>query len=131
VFARFGAFLVLVACGGETNTGEQDASLSETSTDAQVDAFDSDLFPPFDGAGHDSGGEPDAMIPDANYSPTCDDVGKYVGIATCCSGKYCSGACDNGQYCDCPPTTGGCPWPLVCCFKPGGCINGSLCQQWW
>jgi hypothetical protein len=111
-------------CGGETTTGD-DASADGTVDDAQSEA------PPFwFDANEEPAPKPDAMIPDASYTPTCDDVGKYVGVAHCCDGGYCSGGCPSGQACWCAGVQGGCPWPLVCCIKPGGCISADLCEQW-
>lgn len=116
------ALAVLLACGGETSG--DDASTDATASDASTDnLFNVDVH-------EEAWTKPDAMSPDAAYTPTCNDVGKYVGTATCCDGGYCSGYCTSGKYCACENTQGGCPWPLVCCFKPGGCISADLCQEW-
>ena len=116
--------VVLMGCGGETTTGT-DAATDGTVTDALFDG------PPFSfDANDEPSPKPDAMIPDASYTPTCNDVGKFMGVASCCDGGYCSGYCSSGQYCYCQNVQGGCPWPLVCCIKPGGCINANLCEQW-
>gem|GEM_PF-4730863 len=116
---------VVSGCGGDV-TPSGDASLDASDP---ADADGGVLFPPFDASGRDVT-QPDAMKPDANYSPTCSDVGRFIGLATCCANKYCSGSCYQGQYCSCDNVQGGCPWPLVCCAKPPGCVSADICQQW-
>lgn len=107
------------ACGGAQV--DRDATLPEAASEAGDEPV---IFPPED---VQPPPRPDREIPDANHEPTCDDVGKYPGIATCCDGSYCAGYCLGGCFCDMDFT--GCPWPLVCC-KKGGCMTAELCQWW-
>ena len=60
---------------------------------------------------------------------TCDDIGKFPGLAMCCGGAYCAGGClpddDPNGVCVCQPNDEGCPNPLRCCLN--GCVADALC----
>ena len=120
----------VIGCGG-TETEPPDATSDATVADV-VDAGCPDgefCFP--DTSLVDHGSRPDAELPDAAYTPTCADVGRFVGVATCCDGGYCSGGCFAGVSCYCQASTVGCPWPLVCCLDPSGCVAAQQCNRWW
>jgi hypothetical protein len=101
-----------VSAGGGGGEGRTDAS-SE---------------PPEPGPYLDGGGYPG--YDEAGPGPTsCDDVGKYPGLATCCKGEYCAGYCndDLGVGCACASVLGGCIWPAVCCG--GVCTSPTRCNE--
>lgn len=63
---------------------------------------------------------------EVGHPRTCDDVGKGVGIETCCDGGFCAGECNEFGYCLCPGTSIACPETTVCC--PGlGCTSATAC----
>jgi hypothetical protein len=109
--------LMLIGCGGSVSV--EDASVHETGTESPAPEPQPS---PLDAA------EP--VYPDANYKPTCDDVGNFPGSSSCCRGEYCGGYCkpvkDAGTTCICAGRIGGCPWPFVCCQDE--CVGVQLCK---
>lgn len=126
-------FVFVCACGG-TQAEPPDATTNDAADESVTDGptcpdGQAICFPEAGLADH--GAKPDAEIPDADYSPTCADVGRFVGLAMCCDGGYCAGGCFQGVACHCDPSNQGCPWPLVCCLDPQGCVAAEQCNRWW
>lgn len=57
---------------------------------------------------------------------SCDDVGRFSGVASCCEGHYCGGHCFT-DGCRCGDTFAGCFWPEVCCTDR--CARPAQCGQ--
>ncbi len=111
--------LLFLGCGGNLVPTEDAAT-----KDATNDKASPDPEPQPSDAGQTN-------FPDADYKPTCDDVGKFPGTASCCNASYCGGYCnqvkkDAGPSCVCAGIVGGCPWPFVCCHDT--CVGVQLCK---
>ena len=82
-----------------------------------------------DGRGGAAGTAPqDAALDSGSTDKTCLDVGKGIGIDSCCNGQYCNGYCTPNDECGCKALLE-CPSNTICCSNLG-CSSEETCNNY-